>query len=77
MIKLKRLNGSEIVVNPELIEWVEANPDTTLTLATGTKIMVQEKVEAVIEKVMEYRRAMYASGKPPAELLLKNYKKEI
>lgn len=75
MIKLKRLNGHEIVVNPELIEWVDANPDTTLTLATGSKIIVKNSLDEVIEKIMEYRRMMYTSGKSPAENLLKSYKR--
>ena len=76
MIKLSRLNGFEIVVNAELIEWIEANPDTTLTLATGTKVIVRNPVDEVIEKISEYRKGLYASGVRPAETLLKNYTKE-
>ncbi len=76
MIKLNRLNGFEIVINPELIEWIEANPDTTITLATGTKIIVKNSMEVVIEKVMEYRKKLYAEGTRPAETLLKHFIKE-
>ena len=77
MIQLNRLNGSEIVVNPELIEWVEANPDTTITLATGSKIVVKNSVEDVIQKLMDYRIAISASGKSPVDALLKAYRKTI
>ena len=56
MIKLTRLNGSLIVVNAELIEYVEANPDTILTLTTGQKMLVQEPVDEVIKKVINYKR---------------------
>ena len=77
MIRLHRLNGFEIVVNAELIEWIEANPDTTLTLATGTKVIVRNPVEEVLEKIMEYRKMLGASGQKPAETLLKTYKKEV
>ncbi len=76
MIKLNRLNGFEIVVNAELIEWIESNPDTTLTLATGTKVIVRNSADEVVAKVMEYRKALSASGVHPAGSLLKSYIKE-
>lgn len=76
MIRLKRLNGSEIVVNAELIEWIESNPDTTITLATGSKIIVQDSADTVIQKVMEYRKELSAKGKSSAEVLLENFRKE-
>lgn len=76
MIKLTRLNGQQIVVNPELIEWMEAHPDTTISLATGSKIVVKENIDAVIEQVMIYRKDLFAEGKFPVESLLKSYKKD-
>ena len=56
MIKLTRLNETELVVNAEMIEFVEAIPDTIITLASGKKVMVAEPVDAVVERVIEYRR---------------------
>ena len=58
MIKLTRLNGSLIVVNADLIEYVEANPDTILTLTTGQKILIQDTVDEVIDKVTNYKRSI-------------------
>jgi len=58
MIKLTRLNGSLIVVNADLIEYVEANPDTILTLTTGQKILIQDTVGEVIDKVTNYKRSI-------------------
>ena len=75
MIKLNRLNGSEIVVNPELIEWIDLNPDTTLSLATGSKIIVKNTMDDVIQKIMDYRAALASSGAAPAGTLLKTYKR--
>lgn len=77
MIRLSRLNGFEIVVNAELIEWIESHPDTTLTLATGDKIVVREGLDEVIGKIMDYRKEISAAGKSPVENLLKTYKKEV
>jgi flagellar protein FlbD len=58
MVKVTRLNGDEVVVNAELIESVEATPDTVLTLTTGKKLMVREPLRAVVEQVLAYRRAL-------------------
>ncbi len=69
------MNGREVVVNAELIESMEQHPDTTVTLATGSKIVVKESAEVVIEKVIEYRRKLLSDGHTPAETLLKNYLK--
>ena len=49
MIKLTRLNDKEMVINAEMIEFVEATPDTLISLESGKKIMVMEPVEEVIE----------------------------
>ena len=62
MIRLKKLNGEEVVINAELIETVEARPDTTISLVTGNKIIVKDTVSEVIEKVVEYRRLVNQKG---------------
>lgn len=55
MIKVKRLNGKEFVVNCELIQYVEETPDTVITLTTGQKIVVADTVDEIIDKVIEYK----------------------
>jgi len=57
MIKLTRLNQSEVVINAELIEFVEAIPDTIVSLVSGKKIMVAESVDVVVDRVVEYKRS--------------------
>ncbi|KGG80749.1 flagellar FlbD family protein [Caloranaerobacter azorensis] len=61
MIVLKRINGKEFVLNSDLIEFVEATPDTIVTLTDGKKIVVKETVEEVINKVINYKREIYKS----------------
>jgi len=58
MIYLTRLNDSKVVINSDLIEFVESIPDTIVTLTTGQKIMVKESVEKVVDSVMEYKRSI-------------------
>ena len=57
MIKVTQLSGRETVVNADLIESIEATPDTIVTLTTGKRIMVKESVEALTERVIQYRKA--------------------
>jgi len=56
MIKLTKINGVEIVVNPDLIQYIEETPDTVLTLTSDNKIVVQDRMAEIIEKVVRYRR---------------------
>lgn len=55
MIKLHKLNGSEVVVNAELVESIESVPDTKIVLTTGNQYIVKESVEEVIQKIVEYK----------------------
>ncbi len=56
MIEVTRLNGIPVTVNADLIKFVEATPDTLISLTTGEKIMVREPVELVASRVLRYRR---------------------
>jgi flagellar protein FlbD len=56
MIELTRLNGHPLVINAELIKFVEENPDTVITLVTGDKMVVREAAQEVMHLVLAYRR---------------------
>jgi flagellar protein FlbD len=56
MIKVTRLNGKEYFINPHQIEYIEVRPDTTLMMLSGKSVVVLEKVEEVIERIVEYRK---------------------
>ncbi len=58
MIRVTRLGGKELVVNAEMIRFVEATPDTILSLTNGDKIIVQESVDEIIRRCIEYGRAL-------------------
>jgi len=57
MVTVRRFNDSEVVINADLIEFVEATPDTVITMTTGKKIMVRDSVEEVVKKVVEYKQS--------------------
>jgi flagellar protein FlbD len=58
MIRVTRLDGRELVVNASLIRFVEATPDTIVSLTTGDKVVVQESVDEIIRRVIHYGRSL-------------------
>lgn len=64
MIQLTRLNNHPIVVNSDLIKFVENAPDTVITLVTGEKIVVLENGDEVLERIVEFRRQILAGLTP-------------
>ncbi len=56
MIEVTRLDGKKYWINPHQIESMEQNPDLTLTLLSGKKVVVKETPEEVIEKIVAYRK---------------------
>jgi len=56
MIRLTRINRVPLVLNSDLIEHVDATPDTVIALTTGQKLVVMESADEVIQKVIEFRR---------------------
>ena len=61
MITVTRLNGKPLVVNSELIRTMEENPDTTITLINGDRLIVKESMPEVISKVIEFGRHVRAA----------------
>lgn len=58
MIRLHRLNGQEIVINSDLIESIDAVPDTVITLYTNNRFVVKESMDTVYDRILEYKRAI-------------------
>ncbi len=59
MIQVHKLNGKDIIINCDLIEIIESTPDTTITFTTGKLLIVQESVEEIRTRVIEYKRKLY------------------
>ena len=58
MIYVTRMDGKSLLVNAELLEAVEATPDTVLTFTNGKKMVVKENVEEIRNRVIVYKRAI-------------------
>jgi flagellar protein FlbD len=60
MIEVTRLDGRTYHVNPHQIEYIEANPDTTMVMLSGKRLVVQEPVELILQRIVDYRRLIGA-----------------
>lgn len=63
MIELTQLSGKKFWLNPHEIETMESNPDTTLVMISGKRILVLEGPEVVVERIIAYRGRIGAFGK--------------
>lgn len=62
MITLTRLTGAVFALNPDLVERVDENPDTVITLVDGTKYLVRESMGEVIAAMLDYRASVLAAA---------------
>jgi flagellar protein FlbD len=62
VIRVTRLNGERFALNPDLIERVEGHPDTVAFLVDGTKYVVKESVDEVLDEIREYRAGILATS---------------
>ena len=64
MIKLTRLDGEAFILNADLIRYVEARPDTFITLTTGDRLVVKEKMDEVMERAVRYQQTKHLIPTP-------------
>ena len=62
MIRLTRLNGSEVYLNADLIALVESHHDTVVTLVDGKTYVVHETAQEVVDRITGYRAAVLATA---------------
>jgi flagellar protein FlbD len=65
MIKLTRLNGQELIINAEMIERLEAKPDTIITLNSGEQYIVRDPVDDIIAKITRYKQEINSPKPEP------------
>lgn len=62
MILVTRLNGESLAVNADLIQRVESTPDTVVTLVDGSKLVVSESLDVVIDRVRLFRASVMVAA---------------
>lgn len=59
MITVCRLDGKEFVLNSDIIESIEATPDTIIALTSGKKFVVKENIDDIVDKIIQYKQKIY------------------
>jgi flagellar protein FlbD len=65
MIQLTRLGGETFVLNADLIRCVVSRPETFITLVSGDRVVVQETMNEVLDRAVQYQQAQHESVAPP------------
>jgi flagellar protein FlbD len=60
MVEVTRLDGKTFYVNPHQIEYVECNPDTTLVMLSGKRLVVREDYQTLFVRIVDYRKLIGA-----------------
>ena len=60
MVEVTRLDGKIYYLNPHQIEYIECNPDTTLIMLSGKRLVVREDYQTLFTRIVEYRRLIGA-----------------
>jgi flagellar protein FlbD len=55
VILVHRLRGEPLYLNPDLIEAIEATPDTVLTLVDGRRTVVADGIDDVVDRILRFR----------------------
>lgn len=56
LIRVTKLDGTPIVLNADLIRYVEQLPDTYITLISGDRMIVRETMERVMDLAIAYQQ---------------------
>ncbi|MFC1590051.1 flagellar FlbD family protein [Candidatus Omnitrophota bacterium] len=64
MITLTKYDDRELVVNADLVQFVESRPDTIITLTTGERIIVKEPRDEVVNRIIRYKQLI---NQPPIQ----------
>ncbi len=56
MIQVTRFNGTKFYLNAEMILSVESTPDTVITMTNEIKLLVKDRMEQVVERIIQYHR---------------------
>jgi len=60
MVEVTKLDGKTYYINPHQIEYIESNPDTTLIMLSGKRLVVLEDYPTLFRRIIAYRRLIGA-----------------
>ncbi len=72
MIKLTRLDGEAFILNADMIRYVEARPDTFVTLIGDERVVVTESMDEVLRRAVTYQQAKHLIPSPSRRVTPEN-----
>ncbi|NMA83955.1 MAG: flagellar FlbD family protein [Epulopiscium sp.] len=60
MIYVTKINDQKVLINADLIEYVESTPDTVITMTTGRKVVAKESIDEIVDLAIDYKRKIFA-----------------
>jgi len=60
MIEVTRLDNTIYYINPHQIEYIERNPDTTLIMLSGKRLVVRDDYQSIFDRIVVYRKLIGA-----------------
>lgn len=54
MVTLTRFDGSQLIVNALMIEFIESTPDSVVSLISGKKIIVKDPAPDIVERCVDF-----------------------
>jgi len=60
VVEVTKLDGTTYYLNPHQIEYVESNPDTTVVMLSGKRLVVKEDYATLFKRIVDYRRLIGA-----------------
>ena len=62
MILVHRLKGEAMFLNADLMESIQATPDTVITMVDGRKLVVAESAEEIVDRIRDFRASILAAA---------------
>ncbi len=54
MIKLTKINGETLYINPMIIESVNFTPDTVIVLTNGKTMVVSNSIDYIVDEIVKF-----------------------
>lgn len=62
LILVHRLKGEAMYLNADLMEAIQATPDTVVTMVDGRKLVISESPEEIVGRIREFRASVLAAA---------------
>lgn len=60
MIILTKLNGKEILVNSDQIEYIETIPESKIVMMNSEYLLVTESKDTILKRIVEFKKNCYS-----------------